>query len=58
MSWFVSFQNFLQIHGRLSFLTNDSPSFGDPSRIARFIEDQADMTWLLKLTISSIGEPI
>ena len=49
---------FLEIHGHLSFLAEDPPPFRDPIRIVRFIEDQVVVTWLLKLTIPSISEPL
>ena len=37
---------------------DDSPQFRDPSYTTLFIEDQAIMTWLLKLVIPSITEPM
>ena len=52
------FLRFLQIHGRLSFLTDGPPPFGDTSHTSWFIEDQAIRAWLLKLAILSIGEPM
>ena len=48
------FYNFMVI---CLFSRTTLPQFGDHSRIEWF-EDQTVMTWLLKLTIPLIGEPM
>ena len=58
MTWSASFRRFLDIHGRLSYVTEDPPSLEDPRLAEWIIQDRAVISWLLKMTIPAIAEPM
>ncbi|XP_078429368.1 uncharacterized protein LOC144701428 [Wolffia australiana] len=58
VTWSAGFCRFLEIHGRLSFLTADPPSLEDPRFATWVTQDQAVTSWLLKMAIPTIAEPM
>ncbi|XP_078436651.1 uncharacterized protein LOC144707428 [Wolffia australiana] len=58
VTWSAGFCRFLEIHGRLSFLTDDPPSLEDPRFATWITQDQAVTSWLLKMAIPTIAEPM
>ncbi|XP_078435034.1 uncharacterized protein LOC144706034 [Wolffia australiana] len=56
--WSAGFRRFLEIHGRLSFLTDDPPSLEDPRFATWITQEQAVTSWLLKMAILTIVEPM
>ncbi|XP_078439258.1 uncharacterized protein LOC144709554 [Wolffia australiana] len=58
VTWSAGFRRFLEIHGRLSFLTDDPPSLEDPRFATWITQDQAVTSWLLKMAIPTIAEPM
>ena len=58
VTWSASFRRFLEIHGRLSFLTDDPASTRGSPLHAWVVQDRAVTSWLLKMAIPSIAEPM
>ncbi|XP_078447656.1 uncharacterized protein LOC144716399 [Wolffia australiana] len=58
VTWSAGFCRFLEIHGRLSFLTENSASLEDPRFATWVTQDQAVTAWLLKMAIPVIAEPM
>ncbi|XP_078445042.1 uncharacterized protein LOC144714219 [Wolffia australiana] len=56
VTWSAGFCRFLEIHGQLSFLTDDPPSLEDPRFATWITQDQAVTSWLLKMAIPTIAK--
>jgi hypothetical protein len=58
VTWAAAFQMFLEIHGRLSFLTDDPPPLEAPHFTTWVVQDRAVTSWLLKMAVPAIAEPM
>ena len=58
VTWSAAFQRFLEIHGRLSHLTNAPPLLEAPHFSTWVIQDRAVTSWMLKMAIPEISEPM
>ena len=58
VTWSAAFQRFLEIHGRLSYLTDDPPPLQAPHSSTWVIQDRAVTSWMLKMAIPAIAEPM
>ena len=58
VTWSAAFQRFLEIHGRLSHLTDAPPLLEAPHFSTWVIQDRAVTSWMLKMAIPAIAEPM